>query len=75
VICGNSSIWWQRRLEALLEKCDATSALAMRPHRAVATLEWIGTPAARALLHALAEGAPRARLTVEARAALKRLQG
>jgi hypothetical protein len=42
---------------------------------AVATLEWIGTPAARALLRALADGAPRARLTVEARAALKRLEG
>jgi WD40 repeat protein len=70
---GNISLEMKRRLEELLGKCDATSPLAMRDHRAVATLEWIGTPAARDWLRALADGAPRARLTIEARAALKRL--
>jgi WD40 repeat protein len=62
----------RRRLEALLRKC---SALGLREHRAIATLEWIGTPAARAVLRTLAAGARDARLTVEARAALKRLEG
>jgi len=72
---GKVSLELHRRLEELLSKCDSTSALALQQHRAVATLEWIGTPAARALLRTLADGAPRARLTIEARAALKRLQG
>jgi hypothetical protein len=46
--------------------------LSMQQHRAVATLEWIATPAARDVLRTWAEGAPRARLVVEARAALER---
>jgi hypothetical protein len=41
--------------------------------RAVAVLEDIGTQQARRLLMALAGGEPEARLTQEARAALKRL--
>jgi hypothetical protein len=69
---GDVSLESRRRLEALLKKCDATSALALRDHRAVALLEWVGTPAARELLRMLAEGAPAARLTAEARAALRR---
>jgi hypothetical protein len=72
---GKVSLELRRRLEALLRKCDATSTLGMQHHRAVATLEWIGTPAARALLQTLADGAPGARLTGEAQAALRRLQG
>jgi hypothetical protein len=70
-----NSLELTRRLEELLSKSDATSPAALRHHRAVATLEWIGTPAALALLRTLAEGAPRAHLTTEARAALKRLEG
>jgi hypothetical protein len=58
-----------------LEKTGEASALAVRHHRAVVALERIGTPAARALLRALADGFQRARLTIEARAALKRLDG
>jgi WD40 repeat protein len=69
------SLELRRRLEVVLSKCDATSTLRLQQHRAVATLEWIGTPAARTLLRSLADGAPRARLTMEARAALKRLEG
>jgi hypothetical protein len=42
--------------------------------RAVAVLEWIGSPAGREVLRALSEGAPLARLTREARAALQRLK-
>jgi HEAT repeat protein len=56
----------RRRLERLLRKCDTTSTRSLQHHRAVAALEWIGTPAARDLLRALAAGTPRARLTAEA---------
>jgi WD40 repeat protein len=73
-LAGKVTLETRRRLELLLHKCDATSAASLRHYRVVATLEWIGTPAARALLQTLAEGAPDARLTTEARAALKRLQ-
>ncbi len=48
----------RRRLETLLHQCDATSPAVLRHQRAVATLEWIRTPAARALLRTLAGGAP-----------------
>jgi WD40 repeat protein len=68
------SLELSRRLETILSNCDAISPLGLRHHRAVATLEWIDTPAARALLQTLADGAPAARLTVEAQAALKRLK-
>jgi WD40 repeat protein len=68
------SLELRRRLEEVLRQCEATSTRSILHHRAVATLEWIGSPAARALLRTLAEGAPRARLTVEAQAALKRLK-
>jgi WD40 repeat protein len=72
---GRVSAESRRRLEEALSKCEATSAVVLRHHRAVAALEWVGTPAARALLRTLADGAPRARLTTDARAALKRLGG
>ena len=47
----------------------------VRAWRAVEVLERAGTPEARSVLAALAEGAPAARLTREARAGLKRLAG
>jgi WD40 repeat protein len=72
---GKPGLELRRRLEELLSRCDSTSTLALQHHRAVAILEWIGTPAARSLLRTLADGAPRARLTIEARAALQRLKG
>jgi WD40 repeat protein len=71
---GNVSLEARRRLEDLLSQCDETSSRSLQQQRAIASLEWIGTPAARALLRTLADGLPRARLTMEARAALKRLQ-
>ncbi len=62
------------RLKRLLKKLDKTPIDVKRHLRAVLALEWIGTPAARVLLRNLADGAPSARLTVEARAALQRLE-
>ena len=64
----------RRRLEELLSKSEEVTPKSLQQHRAIATLEWIGTADAVALLRTLAEGAPRARPTIEARAALKRLK-
>jgi hypothetical protein len=71
---GKINVELRRRLEALLRQCDKTSIAGLRHHRAVATLEWIGTGDARALMRTLADGAPGAHVTVEAHAALQRLQ-
>jgi hypothetical protein len=71
---GKADLEVQHRVERLLAKCSAASIDSKRHHRAILALEWIGTPAARALLHKLADGASGARLTAEARAALKRLE-
>src|SRR5262249_32378910 len=46
------------RLQQLLEKCNESSIASKQHRRAVAALEWIGTPAARAVLSSLAGGAP-----------------
>jgi hypothetical protein len=45
----------------------------LRPTRAVELLERLGTPEARQALAALAGGAPEAPLTLQAKAALRRL--
>jgi hypothetical protein len=66
----------QRRLRRLLDaaKKGELSPEAARQVRAVEVLELLGSPEARALLTALSQGAPEARLTGEARAALDRLR-
>jgi hypothetical protein len=66
----------RRRLEALLEKLEREewSPASLRTLRAIEVLERIGTPGARRLLRRLAEGAPEARLTREARSSLDRLR-
>jgi dipeptidyl aminopeptidase/acylaminoacyl peptidase len=56
------------------EKWTVQDPETLRGGRAVWALQRIGTPAARAVLQRLAEGAPQARLTQEARAALASLQ-
>jgi WD40 repeat protein len=61
----------RRRIEALLVKLKGADQV--RQVRAVEVLERLGSPAARQHLEALARGAPEARLTREARAALRRL--
>jgi hypothetical protein len=64
-----------RRIEAVLGKpaIRQWSAETIRGVRAVQVLEQIGSPNACRLLKTLADGLPEARLTEEARAALKRL--
>jgi RNA polymerase sigma factor (sigma-70 family) len=65
----------KKRLEDLLAKASSMTpgGDALRSLRAVEVLETIATPAARQLLGKIAAGAPEARLTREARAALERL--
>jgi WD40 repeat protein len=63
----------RKRLERLLEPLDLDGTGALRLHRAVLVLEARGTPAARKVLARLAAGVSGARLTQEAKAALKRL--
>jgi hypothetical protein len=72
----NPSAENRRRIEDLLARLDeaAPSGEALRALRAIEVLEHIGTPEASRLLKALADGAPEARLTREAKAALQRLE-
>jgi WD40 repeat protein len=66
----------RRRVEPIvkkLEKWPASSSAALLEWRALEVLEHLGTPEARQLLQKLAEGAPEARLTREAKAVLERL--
>ncbi len=63
----------RKRLERLLEPLDLDGTGVLRLHRAVLALEARGTPAARKVLARLAAGVSGARLTQEAKAALKRL--
>jgi RNA polymerase sigma factor (sigma-70 family) len=65
-----------KRIEALLKRLcpPITDAETLRPLRAVAVLEDIGTPQARKILETLAKGAAEARLTREAKTALARLE-
>jgi hypothetical protein len=64
----------RQRLERILANPRAIpTPEALRSLRALQTLEAIGDEPARRLLGTLAEGAPDARLTREARAAVERL--
>jgi RNA polymerase sigma factor (sigma-70 family) len=65
----------RRRIEALLDKLQGpvTFTETLRSIRAVEVLEHIATPEAQQLLQKLADGAPAARLTRDAKAALERL--
>jgi hypothetical protein len=65
----------RRRLELLLTPLEIAipSQPQRRVLRAIEALEWIGTAQARDVLRALAAGAPEARQTREAQAALLRL--
>jgi WD40 repeat protein len=77
VLAGTPSLELQRRVEALLAKLDAArlspSTVEVRALRMLELLEHLGTPEARTLLQELAAGAPEARRTRAAQAALARL--
>lgn len=65
----------RRRIEeALATLSGVPPANTLRDLRAVEVLERIGTPKARQLLEKLAQGAPEARQTREAKAAVERLE-
>jgi WD40 repeat protein len=76
-LAKNPPVETTRRLELLLVKVEqtATGPEALRTLRAVPVLEGIGSAEAVAVLRALAGGAPQARQTQEAQAALERLGG
>ncbi len=64
----------RQRIERLLEKMDLLkSPERLRTLRAIEVLEHIGTPAAQEVLLRLAQGAPQAQQTREAKASLARL--
>jgi hypothetical protein len=70
----------RRRIERLLAELGNREVAVragdgLRVLRAIQALEAVGTPAARAVLELLGEGAPEATETQDARAALGRLQG
>jgi hypothetical protein len=73
-LAENPPLEAQQRLEQILEKVtgSVTEPEPMRALRTVELLERMGTAEARAFLQTLAAGAPEARLTREASAALKR---
>ncbi len=75
-LAGKLPLETRRRIEGILKWIDdrELSAEQLRGLRAVETLEHIGSPEARAILQYLAQGAPGARLTQEARATLARLK-
>jgi RNA polymerase sigma factor (sigma-70 family) len=64
----------RERVKKLLEVADADTPEWRQQRRAVEALEVMGSREARSLLEALAKGAPGARLTAEAVAAIQRMQ-
>jgi hypothetical protein len=75
-LAGQPSLEARRRIEALLTNPErALSPEGLRALRGLRVLAQAGTPEARQVLAALANGAPKARLTREAQSALRRLAG
>jgi WD40 repeat protein len=74
-LAGDPSLEVRQRVERLLDNLSGQVPQAgqLRELRAVELLELMGSSEARQLLKALAEGAPEARLTREARSAIRRL--
>jgi WD40 repeat protein len=74
-LAGDPSFEVRQRVERLLDNLSrpVPQAGQLRELRAVELLESIGSSEARQLLRALAEGAPEARLTREARSTIRRL--
>ena len=76
VLKGSPPAEVERRAKALLEKLERQEvpSAQVRPIRAILALETLGSQQARRLLEKLAGGAPEARSTKEAKAALDRLR-
>ncbi|MGH7174444.1 MAG: hypothetical protein ACRELG_29610, partial [Gemmataceae bacterium] len=74
-LTNRPSLEMRRRIEDVLSKLEPypPPPRTLRALRAIEVLEYIGTPAARRCLEALAEGATDARPTRDAQAALRRL--
>jgi RNA polymerase sigma factor (sigma-70 family) len=73
-LSGENSVEKNRRIQRLLDSlAPGASAEGARRGRALTALAWANTAEAKQLLEALAKGAPEARLTQEAKAALERL--
>ncbi len=72
-LAGSPSPNLKAKLEDLIARAQEMTPERLRGVRAVLALEYIGTAAARDLLAEVAKGAPAARLTRDADAALKRL--
>jgi hypothetical protein len=73
-LTGQPSSEMKQRVQQLLGQMELIlSGVQLRQLRAVEVLEQIGTPEARQVLQTLAQGAPEARLTQEAKASLDRL--
>jgi RNA polymerase sigma factor (sigma-70 family) len=77
VVAKSSSAEARRRAKGLLREMEngVIPPRELRVLRAVEVLEWIATPEARARLLELTQGAPDARLSHEAAATCKRLEG
>jgi hypothetical protein len=73
LLSDRPSLEARRRAERLLAKLDHPSLRLLQELRALAVLEYIGSPNAREILAALSKGAPQSRLTQEAKASLERL--
>jgi hypothetical protein len=71
---GKPSLEVRRRIESVLSSLRLVrQPELLRGLRAIRVLEQVGTPVARQVLQALADGTPEARLTQEAKASLQRL--
>ncbi len=73
-LAGSPTPEARRRVELVLEKALVQEPQRLRQIRALEALEWMGSDGARRLLETLAKGAPDARLTRDAKAALARLR-
>jgi WD40 repeat protein len=74
LVASQTSPEVRRQVQRLLDKLDPIAPEPLRAARAVTLLERLGTPEATALLEKLAQGAPGAWLTEDARASVKRLE-
>jgi hypothetical protein len=63
----------RRRVQQSLDQARDWTPERLRPHRAIPALERIGTSQAKQVLQTLAQGAPEARRTEEAKSALRRM--